>query len=406
MSVTTGFPYSAVARVTVTIGGAGYEGSGVMISPDEVLTASHLLWTQGVGVSTNIMVSPGYNGSVAPFGTFSGVAAHYNAINDAGGTLTLADIGSDYAVIHLTNAVPAMVGTMALGAEYAHGSVTVSGYPGDTGMRSDLLETVTTSALSNVLMGTSLGPGSSGGPVWIGDASGATVVGTVSAGSSTTNAGYFSKITSATFGIIQGWVAQDDAAPVPAPLAGWIDTATGAPGSGALTAAVGGPDYLQWSYIWSGSDGVSLSTSAPNVFLHGGSGQDSLQVTSGRNVLDGGTGSNFLTGGTGYDTFFTDARGTAVVWNTLRNFHAGDAATLWGFVPGVSSYHWDPAISGAAGSTGATLRANIIGGTGRNGDGVDASITFAGLSVAQAQGLSIVTGTQAAGSYLYLSSPA
>ena len=405
MPVTTGFPYSAVVRVTVMIGGIGYEGSGVMISPDEVLTASHLLWTQGIGVSTNIMVSPGYNDHVAPFGTFNGVAAHYNTINDAGGTLALTDIGNDYAVIHLTNAVPAIVGTMTLGTEYAQGSVTVSGYPGDTGLRSDRVETVTTSAVSNVLMGTSLGPGSSGGPVWIGGASGTTVVGTVSAGSSTTDAGYFSKITNDTLGVIQGWVAQDDAAPMAAPVAGWIDAATGAPGSGALTAVVGGPDYLQWSYIWSGNDGVSLSTSAPNVFLHGGSGQDSLQVTSGRNVLDGGTGSNFLTGGTGYDTFFTDARGTAVVWNTLRNFHAGDAATLWGFVAGVSSYHWDTAISGAAGSTGATLRANIVGGPGRNGDGIDASITFAGLSVVQAQGLAIATGTQAAGSYLYLSSP-
>ena len=405
MPVTTGYPYSAVTRVTVTIGGIGYEGSGVMISPDEVLTASHLLWTEGVGVSASVVVMPGYNNDVAPFGTYTGVAAHYNTISDAGGRLTLADIGNDYAIIHLTSPVPWRVGTMALGAGYDQGGVTVSGYPGGTGMRSDLAETVTTSTSSNVLVGTSLGPGSSGGPVWIGGASGATVVGTVSAGTSSDTTGYFSKITTATLGVIRNWVAQDDAVATPPPTVGWIDAASGLPGGDALTAAVGGPDYLQWSYIWSGAGGVSLSTSAPNVFLHGGSGQDSLQVASGQNVLDGGTGSNFLTGGTGYDTFFTDARGTAVVWNTLRNFHAGDAATLWGFVPGVSSFHWDAETAGAAGSTGATLRANIVGGTGRNGDGIDASITFAGLSVDQAKGLKVVTGTQPAGSYLYLSSP-
>ena len=405
MPITTSYPYSAVARVTVTIGGVGYEGSGVMISPDEVLTASHLLWTQGVGVSTGIRVTPGYSYGVAPFGTFDGLASHYNAINDAGGMLGLADIANDFAVIHLTSPVPSAVGTMALGAEYGQGVVTVSGYPGYSGMQYDVSEAVATLAPSNLLTGGSLGPGSSGGPVWVGGAAGATVVGTVSAGSVVGNVGYFNKITNAERATIQGWVAQDDAVGSAAPVAVWIDNASGAPGQGAMTAAVGGPAYLQWSYIWGSSAGVSLATNAPNVFLHGGAGQDSLQVASGQNVLDGGTGSNFMTGGTGYDTFFTDARGSAVVWNTLRNFHAGDAATLWGFVAGVSSYHWEAAVAGAVGSMGATLRANIVGGSGRSGDGIDASITFAGLTVAQGKALSVTTGTQAAGSYLYFYSP-
>jgi Ca2+-binding RTX toxin-like protein len=122
-------------------------------------------------------------------------------------------------------------------------------------------------------------------------------------------------------------------------------------------------------------------------------------------VLDGGTGSNFLVGGTGSDTFFTDARGALVVWNTLNNFHAGDMATLWGFVQGVSSYYWEASPAGAPGATGATLRADIVGGAGRDGSGIDASVTFAGLSVAQAQKLVVSTGTQAAGSYLFLSNP-
>jgi len=407
MPITSIYPYSSIARVTVTIGGIGYQGSGVMISPDEVLIVSHLLWTQGIGVSTNIKVTPGYSYGVAQFGTFDGVAAHYNPINDGGGYITFADISNDYAVIHLTSPTPSAVGTMALGAEYGQGTVTVSGYPGYSGMQYDVTEGVTTLVPSNLLTGASLGSGSSGGPVWVGSGSGTTVVGMVSAGSLSGNTGYFNKITNAELSTIQGWVAQDDAVPPPPPLAGWIDNADGSRGSGALTAVgAGGPDYLQWSYIWNSSDGVSLATSAPNVFLHGGSGQDSLQVVSGHNVLDGGTGSNFMTGGTGYDTFFTDARGTAVVWNTLRNFHAGDAATLWGFVPGVSSYHWDAAVAGASGSTGATLRANIVGGSGRSGDGIDASITFAGLSVAQAMTVQVATGKQPAGSYLYLYSPA
>ena len=190
------------------------------------------------------------------------------------------------------------------------------------------------------------------------------------------------------------------------PAVGFIDGTTGAALSGGLAPVdPGGPSYLQWQFINAGTDDLAISTGAANVFLHTGSGNDALQVTSGNNVLDGGLGSNFLTGGTGTDTFFTDARAPGAVWNTLRNFHTGDAATLFGFAAGVSSYRWEPDIAGAPGSMGATLRANIVGGAGRTGDGIDASITFTGLSVAQSKGLQIVTGTVGAGNYLYIYNP-
>ena len=170
------------------------------------------------------------------------------------------------------------------------------------------------------------------------------------------------------------------------------------------TGGNGGPSYLQHTYIWDRPEGVAMRADAANSFIHGGPGQDALQVTSGTNVLDGGTGSNFMTGtvdGAGTDTFFTDARGSQVVWNTLINFHKGDAATLWGFDPAVSSYRWDASPSGAGGATGATLRANILGGAGRSGDGIDASITFAGMTTDQAKALVHTTGTVGAGNYLY-----
>ncbi len=47
-------------------------------------------------------------------------------------------------------------------------------------------------------------------------------------------------------------------------------------------------------------------------------------------MLDGSTGSNFLVGGTGNDTFFVDDRAAADIWSTVVNFHAGDAATIFG----------------------------------------------------------------------------
>ena len=189
------------------------------------------------------------------------------------------------------------------------------------------------------------------------------------------------------------------------PWLSYTVTASGAAGTVAMDdPGVGAPSYLHAQYITAGATAEALSTQAPSVFIHGGSGDDAIQVSSGQNVLDGGLGSNFLIGGTGTDTFFTDARAPGSVWNTIRNLHAGDAATLWGFAAGVSSYRWD-GVAGAAGFQGATLRADIAGGAGRTGSGVDASITFAGLSVQQAQGLQITTGTQPGGSYLYIYDP-
>lgn len=189
------------------------------------------------------------------------------------------------------------------------------------------------------------------------------------------------------------------------PWLAYTATATGAAGTVAMDdPGAGAPSYLQAQYINAGADAQSLSTQAPNVFIRGGSGDDAIQVSSGQNVLDGGLGSNFLIGGAGTDTFFTDARAPGTVWNTVRGLHAGDAATLWGFAAGVSSYRWD-GVDGVPGFQGATLRANIAGGAGRTGNGIDASITFAGLSVQQAQGLQITTGTQPGGNYLYIYDP-
>jgi hypothetical protein len=160
---------------------------------------------------------------------------------------------------------------------------------------------------------------------------------------------------------------------------------------------------LQRQLILDTQDDVTVVARAANVFMRTGPGEDALAVQGGSNVLDGNSGSNFLVGASGADrgtdTFFTDARTNDVVWNTLVNFHTGDSATLWGFDPSVSTWHWD-GVSGAAGYTGATLRADVHG-TGAT----DASITFAGLSMAQAQGLQVATGTVAGVPYLWFHNP-
>ena len=398
MVTTTEQPYASIVRITVRLGEVNYLGSGVLIAADEVLTAAHLAYSSDFGVATNVVVTPGYDQGVAPFGSYTGTFTHYQPVNDSAGVIYMSGIRQDYAVIRLST--PTTARYLPLGDTFTGGTVTVGGYPASGGgQQISSTQSVREYPGGGILVGTSLGAGSSGGPVYTGSGASAAVVGLVSAGDAYSSTGYFKQFTAADRAIIQSWLAADADYQ---PIVVYKHSDTGQTGTAALDVATGGPSYLQWQYIWSGDDGVALASPAPNTFLRGGPGQDAIQVTSGQNVLDGGAGSNFLTGGTGADTFFTDARGASVVWNTLRNFHAGDSATLWGFVPGISSYRWEAADFGAPGFEGATLRANIVGGAGRMGDGIDASITFTGMSVAQAQSLQIATGTQQAGPYLNL----
>ena len=192
-----------------------------------------------------------------------------------------------------------------------------------------------------------------------------------------------------------------------APTVRYTNTGTGISGTATSDIYAGPVAGLQRQYIWTGTDGAAISTDAPDVFLHGGAGNDALSVSRGTNVLDGGAGSNFLTGSTGTDggtdTFFVDARGGATTWSTLVNFHAGDTATIFGFHAGLSTRPYT-ANDGAAGYTGLTIHAETKGA----GTGADASLTFAGLTQATADAHWSITagtlspGTAAATGYLLI----
>lgn len=162
---------------------------------------------------------------------------------------------------------------------------------------------------------------------------------------------------------------------------------------------------LEHQYIWGSAHKVAIGASTNNVFLHGGSGDDAISVVGGTNVLDGGAGSNFLVGATGssVDTFFVDGRGGGVTWSTIVNFHAGDAATIFGFNPGVSTQPFT-ALDGIGGYQGLTIHSELGGA----GTGVNASMTFAGIDQATADAhFTITSGALGAGTanstgYLYI----
>jgi Ca2+-binding RTX toxin-like protein len=154
---------------------------------------------------------------------------------------------------------------------------------------------------------------------------------------------------------------------------------------------------LENEYINITSDHLSVATDTPNWFIHSGSGDDAISVSSGTNVLDGGTGSNFLTGGSGTDTFFVDDRGaTADIWSTVVGFHAGDSATIWGVTPQDFGLAWVDG-QGAAGFTGLTLHATTPGKP-------TAALTLAGYSQADLSNgrLSVTFGTDPTSGSAYM----
>ena len=137
---------------------------------------------------------------------------------------------------------------------------------------------------------------------------------------------------------------------------------------------------LSFQYIYSGTDSLNVTGRTPGEFIHTGSGFDAIDVSAagGSNVLDGGTNSNFLVGGkslSGADTFFVDDRGPpSDIWSTVGNFHAGDAATIFGITQNGFKTSWVDG-QGAAGFTGVTLHVTAPGVP-------TASITLAGYNVA------------------------
>jgi Ca2+-binding RTX toxin-like protein len=138
----------------------------------------------------------------------------------------------------------------------------------------------------------------------------------------------------------------------------------------------------------------------PNVFIHTGSGEDAIDVSraGGNNVLDRSTGSNFLVGGSGDDTFFVDDRSpSADIWSTVSDFHAGDAATIFGITQNGFATSWVDG-QGATGFTGLTLHVTAPGVP-------TASLTLAGFSMADLSDGRISTsfGTESDGTpYLYV----
>jgi V8-like Glu-specific endopeptidase len=178
------YPYETVVYITDTIGGLNYQASGVLISPDEVLTASHVVYSSSSGTASNIDVIPAYNVGAAPFGSAAGTYIHYFRIQNPNGIISFQQSQFDYAVIHLSHPFTGL-GTMGLLASFQGGIANVTGYPAvSNGLMENSQQYIVQNPSYTLFDGTSIGEGSSGGPVWVTNGSGSPyVVGIVSTAS-------------------------------------------------------------------------------------------------------------------------------------------------------------------------------------------------------------------------------
>ena len=189
------------------------QGSGVLLSDDEVLTAAHLVYNDDGTLRTTGSASVGYNaGSSIATSKVDATQALAKQVYTS-----LAGMSNDFAVVHLST--PVSGGTIfSLGSDLAAGTFTVSGYPaGTSGSLDTRTEALSVASGTNVYTGSTLDDGSgnpagsSGGAIYQIVNGAPTVYGVISAESSSDQTkGYFKELTAADVTQIKAWVATAD----------------------------------------------------------------------------------------------------------------------------------------------------------------------------------------------------
>lgn len=309
--------------------GATFTGSGVMVGPNDVLTASHVLYmAQQGGAATSVRVVPAYDPSpfAAPYGDLAASSFHYfaNYDPDGDGYLMPGDNGSglggselDVGIIDLPTAVGYQTGWMQLDPAFTGGTVNVTGFPSTYGheMMTDSGYAYVAGVDSTVVYsGVELNPGNSGGPVWYESAGTAYVVGVVSTAS-------WGGAVQGTYDQLMQWINGND---------GLIGG--GSNGSGGVVAqpapAPEPPPTVPDSapVVPPLTTTVSAGTTG-NDRIAGTAGNDTLTGSYGNDVFDGGNGSDLIIGDTAIDTAVYGARSNYTVAYDYGSITVRDNAT-------------------------------------------------------------------------------
>jgi V8-like Glu-specific endopeptidase len=193
-----------VVLVTDVIDGQGWRGSGVIIGPHTILTASHVLWDQDAAQgASQVSIYPDYVSGQLP--VQGQEIWHYNQVNDSGGLMSQAASALDFAIVDVSADLSGY-SQFGLLPNFGGGAVHMTGYPANAGFtQTDQIGTVSADLNYDVLDygSISASPGNSGGPLWISTASGPEVVGIVS------TTGWAAKLTTADVQQIMAWENQD-----------------------------------------------------------------------------------------------------------------------------------------------------------------------------------------------------
>jgi V8-like Glu-specific endopeptidase len=240
----TAFPWSSVVQV-VTYFADGYAaaGSGVVVGPNDVLTAAHVISDPNHGAPVAMQVAPGVVDGRAPLGVFDVAKVDFFPVDADGDRFVLpSESAYDLAVLGFTRPIAETSGAMALDPGFAGGPANVSGYA-ITGEPSNLDNAVGPVGMlaEGVLDISALDvvPGFSGGPVWHDLGTGPVVAGVVSTGIGAADLGneYFDEVL--------GWIAaNDDLLPIPVATAAVADAGTGPAAQVAATEAPAGQASL------------------------------------------------------------------------------------------------------------------------------------------------------------------
>src|SRR5271154_5907073 len=170
----TTFPGNSVVLIeSPNPDGGGYlQGSGVVIGPHTILTASHVVFDPPEQTPVqNTKLYPGWDSTDPALGQGyipTTDTDHYNPIGTFGSDdVTREQSASDFAIIDTSYTFSSWMGVLL---NYAGGAVTASGYPATAGgLQTNLTGTVSADRFSSVLdyQTLSTSPGNSGGPLWL-----------------------------------------------------------------------------------------------------------------------------------------------------------------------------------------------------------------------------------------------
>lgn len=322
-------PYTSVVGLKATFAdGSTVQFSGALISPTEVITAAHGVWRQGIGAAIAVVALPeGLPSDNATAGTEtvfgSGTYAenyHYNAVDDSYDELYPQASASDYALVHFgTPLVGTAAFTLATAQSTTQQVTSIAGFP-NGGPEISSYGFANYKAPGTFDSEISLGPGSSGGPIWTTGANGVlTIIGTVSTPSNA------AAQTATSHAQVAGWEAQD------APVVLGADTVTAT--QGGLYTLTGdtafltsmGPDTIQadagTGVIYAAGASASILGGSGGLVVVCGAGVDTVRPGTGSATLFGGTGGGILDAGLGGNSDLVAGGGAA----TLVGGGNGDA---------------------------------------------------------------------------------